>query len=168
MSQVEGRRADAKAWRPQEVEAEMYRAWEEAGYFIADADSPRPKYSIVLPPPNITGELHMGHATNGTIQDVLSRYKRMRGYEVLWLPGTDHAAIATNAIIERQLAAEGSSKEKIGRAVFDKRVNDWYANYGAKILDQERRLGLTCDWSRTRFTMDPIRARGAHGLRATV
>jgi len=154
MAVPKGRKAEARSWRPQDVEARMYAEWEAAGYFTADPASEKPKFSIVLPPPNITGELHMGHATNHTVQDVYCRYKRLRGYEVLWLPGTDHAALATNAIIERQLAAEGTSKEKIGRAAFDKRVNDWYANYGARILVQERRLGLTCDWSRTRFTMD--------------
>ncbi|MHB8507907.1 MAG: valine--tRNA ligase [Candidatus Dormibacteria bacterium] len=144
-----------KAWRPQEVEREMYAAWEAAGLFTADPADPRPHFSIVLPPPNVTGELHMGHATNHTLQDIYSRFKRMQGFEVLWLPGTDHAAIATQNVIERQLTSEGTTKERIGRDEFGRRVEQWYAEYGARILDQERRLGITCDWTRLRFTMDP-------------
>jgi valyl-tRNA synthetase len=143
-----------KAWRPQEAEEGMYREWEEAGLFRADPADPRPHFSMVLPPPNVTGELHLGHATNGTIQDVLSRYKRMRGYEVLWLPGTDHAAIATQNVIEKQLAQEGTTKEELGRAAFEQRVEAWYAQVGALIVDQYKRLGVTADWSRLRFTMD--------------
>ena len=143
-----------KAWRPQEAEERMYREWEEAGHFRADAADPRPHFSMVLPPPNVTGELHLGHATNGTIQDVLSRYKRMRGYEVLWLPGTDHAAIATQNVIEKQLAQEGTTKEELGRGAFEQRVEAWYAQVGARIVDQYKRLGVTADWSRLRFTMD--------------
>ncbi|HEV3230838.1 MAG TPA: class I tRNA ligase family protein, partial [Candidatus Dormibacteraeota bacterium] len=143
------------AWRPQEVEPELYRRWEEAGLFRADPHDPRPKFSVVMPPPNITGELHLGHATNGTLQDLYCRYKRMRGFEVLWLPGTDHAAIATQNVIEKQLAAEGSSKERIGRQAFEHRVEEWYLEYGARIVGQLKRLGTTCDWSRQRFTMDP-------------
>src|SRR3984893_10814776 len=143
-----------KAWKPQEVERDFYRRWEEAGLFVADNRSQRPRFSMVLPPPNITGELHLGHAVNHSLQDVYCRYQRMRGFEVLWLPGTDHAAIATQNVIERQLAAEGTSKEELGRAAFEKRVAAWYESVGAVILDQERRLGLTLDWSRLRFTLD--------------
>ena len=142
------------AWRPQEVEQEMYREWEEAGLFRADAADPRPHFSISMPPPNVTGELHLGHAEY-TLQDLYSRYKRMRGYEVLWLPGTDHAAIGTNAVIQRQLAAEGTSREQIGRAAFDRRVEEWYAKYGGYIVQQLKRLGFSADWTRLRFTMDP-------------
>jgi valyl-tRNA synthetase len=143
-----------KVWRPQDVEVEMYRRWEEARLFVAEPADGRPKFSILMPPPNITGELHMGHAEY-TLQDLYCRYKRMNGFEVLWLPGTDHAAIATQNKIEQALAAEGTSKEQIGREAFDARVEDWYANYGARILDQLRRLGFSADWSRLRFTMDP-------------
>jgi valyl-tRNA synthetase len=143
-----------KAWKPQEVEAELYRQWEQAGLFIADNKSDRPRFSIVIPPPNITGELHLGHAMQHSLMDLYCRYKRMRGFEVLWLPGTDHAAIATQNVIERQLAAEGTSKEELGRAAFEKRVAAWYESVGKTILDQERRLGLSLDWSRLRFTMD--------------
>jgi valyl-tRNA synthetase len=148
-----------KAWKPQEVERELYQGWEEAGLFVADPHSPRPHFSMVLPPPNITGELHLGHAVNHSLQDVYARYKRMRGFEVLWLPGTDHAAIATQNVIEKRLAAEGTSKEELGRAAFEKRVAAWYESVGATILDQERRLGLTLDWSRLRFTLDPAYVR---------
>src|ERR1700730_2056735 len=142
------------AWKPQEVERDFYRRWEEAGLFVADKRSQRPRFSMVLPPPNITGELHLGHAVNHSLQDVYCRYKRMSGFEVLWLPGTDHAAIATQNVIEKQLAAEGTTKEELGRAAFEKRVAPWYASVGRTILDQERRLGLSLDWSRLRFTLD--------------
>src|ERR1700694_4815029 len=148
-----------KAWKPQEVEREFYRSWEEAGLFVADSRSPRPHFSMVLPPPNITGEPHLGHPTNPSLQDVYCRYKRMRGFEVLWLPGTDHAAIATQNVIEKQLAAEGTSKEELGRAAFEKRVAAWYASVGQTILEQERRLGLSLDWSRLRFTLDEAYVR---------
>src|SRR6202171_6358243 len=104
-----------KAWKPHEVEREFYRSWEEAGLFVADRRSPRTHLSMALPPPNITGELHLGHAVNPPLQDVYCRYKRMSGFEVLWLPGTDHAAIATQNVIEKQLAAEGTTKEELGR-----------------------------------------------------
>ena len=148
-----------KAWKPQEVEREFYRRWEEAGLFVADNQSPRPHFSVVLPPPNITGELHLGHAVNHSIQDIYCRYKRMLGFEVLWLPGTDHAAIATQNVIEKQLAAEGTTKEELGRAAFEKRVAAWYDSVGRTILNQERRLGLSLDWSRLRFTLDKAYVR---------
>src|SRR5215471_11466423 len=147
------------AYDHQAVEARWSARWKAAGLFRADAQSPRPKYSIALPPPNVTGELHMGHALNGTLQDVWSRYRRMTGYEVLWLPGTDHAAIATQNVIERQLAQEGTTKEELGRAAFEARVEEWYVTVGATIIDQFRELGASLDWSRTRFTMDPAYVR---------
>src|SRR5205807_5009359 len=147
------------AFDPQAIEAGWYARWEQAGLFQADAGSPKPKYSIALPPPNVTGVLHMGHATNGTIQDVWARYRRMTGYEVLWLPGTDHAAIATQNVIERQLAQEGTSKEALGREAFNERVEGWYATVGATIIDQYRELGASLDLSRLRFTMDPAYVR---------
>ncbi|MGI8610644.1 MAG: valine--tRNA ligase [Candidatus Dormibacteria bacterium] len=142
-----------KAWRPQEVEEQMYREWEEAGLFRADPADPRPHFSISMPPPNVTGELHLGHAEY-TLQDLYSRYKRMCGYEVLWLPGTDHAAIGTNAVIQKQLVSEGTTKEQLGRAAFDRRVDEWYQKYGGYIVKQLKRLGFSADWSRLRFTMD--------------
>jgi len=136
------------------IEPGWYARWELAGLFTADARSPKPKYSICLPPPNITGELHMGHALNHTLQDICSRYRRMAGYEVLFLPGTDHAAIATQNVIEKQLAAEGKTKEQLGREAFQARVNEWYAEVGETIVSQDRILGASLDWSRVRFTMD--------------
>src|SRR5258708_32626907 len=148
-----------KAWKPQEVEHELYRSWEEAGLLVADPTSKRPKFSIVVAPANIPGELHLGHAMQQSLMALYCRYKRMRGFEVLWLPGTDHAAIATQNVIERQLAAEGTSKEEMGRAAFEKRVAAWYESVGATIVDQERRLGVTMDWSRSRFTMDDAYVR---------
>src|SRR6202165_3605895 len=148
-----------KAWKPQEVERELYQGWEARGLLVADPHPPRPHFSIVLPPPNITGELHLGHAMQHSLMDLMCRYKRMRGFEVLWLPGTDHAAIATQNVIEKQLAAEGPSKEELGRAAFEKRVAAWYESVGRAILDQERRLGLTLDWSRLRFTLDDAYVR---------
>ena len=136
------------------IEPGWYVRWEEAGLFTADARSPKPKYTICLPPPNITGELHMGHALNHTLQDICSRYRRMAGYEVLFLPGMDHAAIATQNVIEKQLAAEGMTKEQLGREAFQSRVAEWYAEVGDTIVRQDRILGASLDWSRLRFTMD--------------
>jgi len=141
------------------IEPGWYARWELAGLFTADARSPKPKYSICLPPPNITGELHMGHALNHTLQDICSRYRRMAGYEVLFLPGTDHAAIATQNVIEKQLAAEGKTKEQLGREAFQARVSDWYAEVGETIVSQDRILGASLDWSRLRFTMDDAYVR---------
>jgi valyl-tRNA synthetase len=144
----------ATAYEPRDVESRWYARWEEADLFRADAASPKPKFSIAVPPPNVTGELHIGHALNGTLQDMWARYRRMTGYEVLWLPGTDHAAIATQNVIERQLAAEGMTKEQLGRAAFDLRVEAWYADVGQTIISQYHDLGASLDWSRLRFTMD--------------
>ena len=143
----------AKAWRPQEVEEQMYQEWEAAGLFQADPSDPRPHFSVAMPPPNVTGELHLGHAEY-TLQDLYVRYKRMTGHEALWLPGTDHAAIATQNVIEKQLAGEGTSKEQLGRAAFEARVARWYEEYGGYIVKQLKRLGFSADWSRLRFTMD--------------
>jgi valyl-tRNA synthetase len=139
---------------PQAIEAGWYARWENDGLFVADAKSGKPKYTICLPPPNITGELHMGHALNHTLQDICARYRRMAGFEVLFLPGMDHAAIATQNVIERQLAAEGMSKEQLGREGFESRVNEWYTEVGDTIVRQDRILGVSLDWSRLRFTMD--------------
>ena len=140
---------------PTAVEARWYRVWEEAGYFGADPASPRPPFCIVIPPPNVTGSLHMGHALNNTLQDVLVRMKRMDGFNALWVPGTDHAGIATQVVVERQLAAEGKRKEDLGREAFVARVWQWKEESGGAIIHQLKRLGASCDWSRERFTMDP-------------
>ncbi|MFJ1460689.1 valine--tRNA ligase [Nocardia sp. N2S4-5] len=149
-------RADAlpKSWNPGEVEAELYERWVAAGYFTARADSDKPPYSIVLPPPNVTGNLHMGHAFDHTLMDLLTRRKRMQGYEVLWLPGMDHAGIATQTIVEKQLAVDGKTKQDFGRELFIDKVWDWKRESGGAIQGQMRRLGDGVDWSRDRFTMD--------------
>ena len=140
---------------PASVELRWRQRWEDLGIGHADVSSTRPTYVIALPPPNITGALHMGHACGFSIQDTLVRQKRMAGFEVEWCPGTDHAAIATQNVIERQLAEEGTTKEALGRAAFQARVDAWYEEYGGRIYEQMRRLGYTCDWQRSRFTLDP-------------
>src|ERR1700730_5949871 len=128
------------AYEPQAVEAGWYARWEAAQLFKAEADTLKPRYSIALPPPNVTGELHMGHALNGTLQDMWARYRRMCGFEVLWLPGSDHAAIATQNVIERQLAEEGMTKEQLGRAAFEARVEETDLAVGHAIIGQLRDL----------------------------
>ena len=143
-----------KAFDPQAIEAGWYARWEADGLFVADATSDRPKFAMCFPPPNITGELHMGHALQTAVYDLLARYKRMKGFEVLFLPGYDHAAIATQNVIEKQLAREGTSKEELGRGAFDARVDAWYEEVGATIINQLRLLGASMDWTRLRFTMD--------------
>jgi len=148
--------ADAlpKSWDPGEVETAIYQGWVDAGYFTADAASGKPPYSIVLPPPNVTGSLHMGHALDHTLMDALTRRKRMQGYEVLWLPGMDHAGIATQTLVEKRLAAAGGSREDLGREPFVEKVWEWKHESGGTIGAQMRRLGDGVDWSRDRFTMD--------------
>ncbi|MBU3685643.1 MAG: valine--tRNA ligase [Mycobacterium sp.] len=143
-----------KSWDPGAVEAEIYRGWVEAGYFTADAASTKPAYSIVLPPPNVTGSLHMGHALDHTLMDALTRRKRMQGFEVLWLPGMDHAGIATQSLVEKRLAADGVHKDELGRERFVEQVWEWKGESGGTIGVQMRRLGDGVDWSRDRFTMD--------------
>ncbi|WP_197380121.1 valine--tRNA ligase [Mycolicibacterium mengxianglii] len=143
-----------KSWDPGAVESELYQGWVDAGYFTADPGSDKPPYSIVLPPPNVTGSLHMGHALDHTVMDALTRRRRMQGYEVLWLPGMDHAGIATQSLVEKQLAAEGKTKEDFGREQFISKVWDWKRESGGTIGGQMRRLGDGVDWSRDRFTMD--------------
>jgi valyl-tRNA synthetase len=144
-----------KAFDPKAIEAGWYARWESAGLFTADPASDKETFTICLPPPNITGELHLGHALNGTVQDITARYRRMVGYEVLFLPGTDHAAIATQNVIEKRLAKDGTTKEEIGRDAFNELVDEWYRTVGATIISQFRDLGASLDWSRLRFTMDP-------------
>jgi len=149
----------AKGYEPQGVEEQWYAFWEERGYFQAPTGSPKPPYCIVIPPPNITGSLHMGHALNNTLQDILIRWKRMQGYNALWLPGTDHAGIATQNVVERQLRAEGLSREDLGRERFVQRVWQWREEFGRIIIKQLKRLGASCDWMRECFTMDEPRKR---------
>jgi valyl-tRNA synthetase len=141
-------------YAPAEVEGPRYEYWEKAGYFAADADSPAPAYCIVIPPPNVTGSLHIGHALDHTLMDALIRRRRMQGYNTLWLPGMDHAGIATQNVVERELAKEALSRHDLGREAFVERVWQWKAESGGKILGQMRRLGDSVDWSRERFTMD--------------
>ena len=144
----------ADRYDPTRVEPHWYAVWEERGYFHADADSPKKPYCIVIPPPNVTGSLHLGHALNNTLQDILIRYKRMDGYNALWMPGTDHAGIATQYVVERQLEKEGKTKEDLGREAFVARVWQWKEESGGTIIRQLKRLGASCDWARERFTMD--------------
>src|SRR5579864_7216544 len=143
-------------YHPAEVESRIYKAWEDSGAFRAGRPerAAAPPYCIVIPPPNVTGSLHMGHALNNTLQDILCRFERMRGKDVLWQPGTDHAGIATQAVVERQLMERQESSRAIGREAFIKRVWEWKAESGGTIIGQLKRLGASCDWSRERFTMD--------------
>jgi valyl-tRNA synthetase len=148
-------KALSKRYDPQEVESKWYKVWEENFFGVTEEVNERKlPYTIVMPPPNVTGRLHMGHALDDTVQDVIIRFKRMRGFDVLWLPGTDHSAIATEAKIVAQLREEGVSKEQLGREAFLKRAFEWKENYGGQIVSQVKRLGCSCDWSKERFTMD--------------
>jgi valyl-tRNA synthetase len=143
-----------KAYEPQGVEERWYAYWEEEDLFAAKDVSDRKPFSIVIPPPNVTGVLHMGHAHNNTLQDILCRYRRMQGYNVLWMPGTDHAGIATQNVVEKELDREGLSRHRLGREKFTERVWHWREKYGGLIITQLKRLGASCDWDRERFTMD--------------
>ena len=144
----------AATFSPAEIEAPLYQKWQSAGYFKADANSKKSPFTIVIPPPNVTGSLHIGHALDHTIQDLLIRMKRMKGFEALWLPGMDHAGIATQNVVEKQLAAEGKSRHDLGREAFVEKVWQWKAESGGAILDQMKRLGDSVDWDREAFTMD--------------
>ena len=144
----------ASTFSPVDIETRLYQKWLSANYFTADASSDKEAFTIVLPPPNVTGVLHIGHALDQTLQDCLSRMKRMKGYEVLWLPGMDHAGIATQNVVEKQLGSKGLSRHDLGREEFVKKVWEWKAESGGAILDQMKRLGASVDWSRERFTMD--------------
>src|SRR5881628_3486812 len=148
------KREISKTYNPQDVEGRWYPWWESKGYFRADASSPNPPFVIVMPPPNVTGSLHMGHMLNDTVQDVIVRRKRMLGFNTLWLPGMDHAGIATQNVVEKELAKEGLTRHDLGREKFVERVWEWKQEYGGIILKQIRRIGASCDWSRERFTFD--------------
>ncbi|MFB6347630.1 MAG: valine--tRNA ligase [bacterium] len=141
-------------YKPEEFEADLYESWLDEDLFEADSESDKPSFSMVIPPPNVTGTLHIGHALNSTLQDVLCRWKRMQGYEVLWVPGTDHAGIATQNKVEQKLEDEGTSRHDLGREDFVDEVWDWKEDYGGRIIEQLKGLGVSCDWSRERFTMD--------------
>jgi valyl-tRNA synthetase len=144
----------SKSYDPAPIEDKWYAKWIEDGIFKADAKSGKPPFSIVIPPPNVTGSLHLGHALDNTLQDILCRAKRMQGYNVLWMPGTDHAGIATQNVVERALREEGKSREDLGREAFVERVWEWKREYGSRIISQLKKLGASCDWDRERFTMD--------------
>ena len=156
----QNKRELASTFSPADIESPLYEKWIKAGYFTADNTSDKEPYTIVIPPPNVTGSLHIGHALDHTLQDVLIRMKRMKGFETLWLPGMDHAGIATQNVVEKQLAAEGKSRHDLGREEFVKKVWEWKAESGGAILGQMRRLGESVDWSREAFTMD------ANGIKA--
>ena len=143
-----------KVYDPSVVEDRLYKTWMDKGYFHAEVDKSKEPFTIVIPPPNITGQLHMGHALDNTLQDILIRYKRMQGYNTLWMPGTDHASIATEVKIVEKLATEGISKEDLGRDAFLEKAWEWKAQYGGRIIEQLKKIGSSCDWERERFTMD--------------
>ena len=144
----------AKQYDPKDVEDRIYKFWLDGKYFHAKCDPEKKPYTIVIPPPNITGQLHMGHALDNTLQDILIRYRRMQGYDALWLPGTDHASIATEAKIVEAMRKEGITKEDIGREGFLKRAWEWKEKFGGRIIEQLKKMGSSCDWDRERFTMD--------------
>src|SRR5437588_1213903 len=149
-----------KQYDPQEAQQRWLKFWHEHGYFHARPDPARQPFCIVIPPPNVTGALHMGHALNNTVQDVLIRWRRMQGYCTLWMPGTDHAGIATQAVVERRIKEEEKkTRHDVGREALVARIWQWKEQYESRILRQLRELGASCDWARTRFTLDPICAR---------
>ena len=142
-------------WDPSAVEERVFHDWLEGDYFHPPAEgTPAQNYSISIPPPNVTGALHMGHALNGTVQDTLIRLNRMRGRNTLWVLGTDHAGIATQAVVEKELRAGGTSRHELGREAFVERVWEWRRQYGSAIVEQYKRLGASCDYERERFTLD--------------
>ena len=144
----------AKAYEPKEVEDRIYDFWMKGKYFHAEVDPKKKPYTIVIPPPNITGQLHLGHAMDETLQDTLIRWRRMQGYSALWLPGTDHASIATEVKIVEKMRQEGLSKDSVGRDGFLKRAYEWKDKYGGRIVEQLKKMGFSCDWDRLAFTMD--------------
>ncbi|MCX6813472.1 MAG: class I tRNA ligase family protein, partial [Candidatus Azambacteria bacterium] len=142
-------------YNPKEVEEKIYKLWEKSGFFNPDnLKNAKKPFTITIPPPNVTGSLHMGHALNVVIQDILIRFKRMAGFKTLWVPGTDHAGIATQSMVEKKLKKEGKTRFDLGREKLVEEIWEWKNEYGNKILDQLKRLGASCDWSRVRFTMD--------------
>ena len=144
----------AKTYDPKQIEEKLYERWCENKYFHAEVDRSKKPFTTVMPPPNITGKLHMGHALDNTLQDILIRYKRMEGYNALWIPGTDHAAISTEVKVTNQLKEEGIDKKELGREGFLERTWQWKEEYAGTIENQLKKLGISCDWDRERFTMD--------------
>src|SRR3984957_2223735 len=148
-----------RTYDPASVEAQAARVWTEEQLFVADPLAPGDPYSIVIPPPNVTGALHLGHAINNTLQDVLTRVHRMRGFNAVWIPGIDHAGIATQAVVERQLKEkENKTRHDVGREELVRRIWQWKEQYAIRIVDQLKRMGCSCDWTRTAFTLDEPRA----------
>ena len=143
-----------KTYNPKDIEDRLYSKWEEKKYFHAEVDETKKPFTIVIPPPNITGKLHMGHAFDQTLQDILIRWKRMQGYNALWQPGTDHASIATEVRITDELKKQGIDKRELGREKFLEKAWEWKKEYGGTIVSQLKKLGSSCDWDRERFTMD--------------
>jgi valyl-tRNA synthetase len=153
-----------KTYDPKPIEDKWYARWLERGFFEGNADREKEPFCIVIPPPNVTGSLHMGHALNNTLQDIQCRYKRMNGFDVLWLPGTDHAGIATQNVVERNLASQGISRHELGREAFVDKVWEWKEQYGNRIVNQLKKLGASCDWRRERFTMDEGLSRAVRAV----
>ena len=149
-----------KAYDPKLAQQKWLDHWDAKGYFHSEPDPARKPYTIVIPPPNVTGALHLGHALNTTLQDVLVRWRRMQGFNALWMPGTDHAGIATQSVVERRiLAEEKKTRRDLGREELVKRIWAWKDQYEARILGQLKQMGASCDWARTRFTLDPVCAQ---------
>ena len=144
----------SKRFEFKDVDAKWAKYWEEKNLFHATVDPVKKPFTIVIPPPNVTGILHMGHALNNTLQDIIIRYKRMKGFETLWMAGTDHAGIATQNVVEKQLAKEGKKRQDLGREAFTEKLWKWKKEYGDTIIHQLKKLGASCDWPRARFTMD--------------
>jgi len=149
---------------PTSFEEKWYAKWEASGAFTPEQPSDRPPYVILIPPPNVTGKLHIGHALQFTLQDLVIRWRRMQGYNALWLPGTDHAGIATQVMVERELAKEGTGRRELGREKFLERMWQWKAQYKDNISHQAKALGASCDWTRERFTLDPMLSRAVRDL----
>src|SRR4030043_180414 len=143
-----------KAYEPQEVEKRIYQFWLDKGYFTPKIDRSKKTFVIIMPPPNVTGELHLGHALTATLEDIMIRWHRMKGEPALWLPGVDHAGIATQVIVEQKLAEQGLDRHKLGREKFIERIWEWVAKSRQAITYQHQRLGVSCDWTRERFTLD--------------
>src|SRR5262245_46173988 len=157
-----------KVYDPKEAQESWLQLWDGRGYFHSRPDEAREPYTIVIPPPNVTGSLHVGHALNNTLQDILIRWRRMQGRNALWMPGTDHAGIATQNVVERQLASEGTTRETLGRDKFIERVWAWKDQSGGTIVQQLKRLGASCDWARLRFTMDEGLSRAVREVFVTL
>src|SRR5436305_9682956 len=158
----------ATRYEPAQFEKRIYDFWERGEYFTPVDDPERPKFSIVIPPPNVTGRLHIGHALVNTLQDIVVRWKRMSGFNTLWLPGTDHAGIATQVVVDRDLQSKGISRFDLGREKFVEKVWEWKEKYGGEIIGQLKRLGASCDWTRLRFTLDEGLSRAVRTVFVTL